>query len=751
MIPSKYSVHDVWTKDELLTKVLIDRIRECGRYSPYNPEWQSLSTMIDYALKTVLAKKEELTNRLLDKLSEIGYIPLDRVASTPSVKFGEIDLSPDGTIGVDVYNTARADPNANGLMIQYALDIYLTGSCTPIFTVFLNGRTFNIRYAISPDSKRLAVLYEGKLTVWGLADCRILYQTEVAVDEDDTEVLWSGDSEKAIITHHGGFRVFRVDDGTTYDIIGYLNDRSGDILVNEDASEFVYCNSSGIYRSAYGKQPELVVGSDIDFRTCYLVRSAGVDWVLIDNGIYRIDQDGLKKVKDADLNVDTDPNRFEEIMGDFMSQRLNDRNSFVRHCSVRADGDRVSFTTRLGTRTHNILMDASSLTCESFVTEGDSPETCVLRDGDRTELLCDGVNYIVTKSEDGEQSRLLIEVGGEKHPLGTCRFDTEAVYANGRIFVHKGRSIEVYDSKDLRLLMSRLAIDCDRWVICGSDKNGTVSLVKVEDVESDISRGSKAKLRFARMKAPDFQPDEFEDCFVIIDKVWNLRFSVAVRDDILFFYNRDGNRVKPVTLNRFTLRSKGMKRSSTRRSDESKFDARICELSGERIAVISLDDRDDKKPRATIRIISCGRDRTSELCEVSKHDESGSLMATSITDAFVLVQDGHGHVVVQFGTGAAPKICSRDADSRRQYPEKGYIEGTVVEHDGETCIIRGSDGTYSRFDARMNRLGAIRDHREKSRAPYTSNVKIPLNKEFKASFGKIVQNYGVFFCLKGVQ
>lgn len=753
---SKYSVHDVWTNEDLLTDVLIARIEECGHYAPYNEEWQCLSTMIDYALKTELAKKEGPTSRLVEKLSKIGYVPLDRIATVPTVKFGALTLSEDGTVGVNEQSIALSEPSSHKLCIYTSLDVYLTGRCYPIFSIILKGKSDPI-YAISPDSKKLAVINGDQVTVWGLADCRILFRT-TSNDEDGRKrnLLWSGNSEKIVITHNLGFRIIPIDESEEEEISAAIDGKNSNILTNDDASEFYYYEGNVIFHATGEGFARPVDDGDMEIGTCYLLHNKEGYWALIDGSAYRIENNELTYVKDVDENVDTDPYRFEEIVADFMSQRLNEDTRYDKNTAIWIDGSDVVFGTALrGRNTHYCVISSEDLTYYKYV--GKEQETGFISEhGDRFEPIDEEYSFKVTRPEKGEQSRFFLVKGDEQIPLGTCRFDAAAVILDGKLYLHKGKTIEVYDLNGYKLLLSTMAINADQWIICGTDGKGTVSLAKVEDVQSTLEEGSFARIRFGRMKAPYFTLDEFKDCSVKVNKVWNLKFSISVRDNILFYFNRDGNRIKPVTLSRYNMKSGNMRHSSTIKCDESKFDARMCELSGERIAVVSLDDLDknpSEDPRITIRIVDCNHNGDPETCDISKtDDESGHLPVSGIADAFVLKNADNECIVVQFSSDKVPLICSRDADSRVQYPEKnGYVHGTVVSHDGETCIVRETDGSYSRYEAKLTRLEGLPGYTEQPKKVKWPRNEIPLNRKFRTSFGTIVQNSGVFFCLKDTE
>lgn len=754
---SQHNVHDVWTNEDLLTDVLIARIEECGHYAPYNEEWQCLSTMIDYALKTELAKREGPTSRLIKKLSEIGYVPLDRIATVPSVKFGALTLSDDGTVGVNEQSIALSEPSSHKLRIYTSLDVYLTGRCYPIFSILLRGKSDPI-FAISPDSKKLAVINGEQVTVWGLADCRILFRT-TSNDEDGRKrnLLWSGNSEKIVITHDIGFRIIPIDGSEEGNITASIIGKNSNILTNDDASEFYYCENNVIFHASEDEGfARAVDDDDMDIGTCYLLHNKGGYWALIDGSAYLVKDNKLSYVKDVDPEVDTDPYRFEEIVADFMSQRLNDDTRYDKNTAIWIDGSDVVFGTALrGRNTHYCVISSEDLSYYKYV--GKEQETGFISEhGDRLETIDEEYSFKITRPEKGEQSRFFLVRDDEQIPLGTCRFDAAAVIFDGKLFIHKGTTIEVYELNGYKLLLSTLAINADQWIICGTDGNGTVSLAKVEDVQSTLEEGSFARIRFGRMKAPSFTLDEFRDCSIEVNKVWNLKFSIAVKDNILFYFNRDGNRIKPVTLSRYNMKSGNMRRSSTIKCDESKFDVRMCELSGGRIAVVSLDDLDknpSEDPRITVRIVDCNHVVDPETCDISKADnESGHLPVSGISDAFVLRDADNECVVVQFNSAKVPLICSRDADSRAQYPEKnGYVHGTVVAHDGETCIVRDMDGSYSRYDAKLNRLEDMPDYPEEPKKVKWPMNEIPLNREFRTSFGTILQNSGVFFFLKDTE
>lgn len=754
---SQLSVHDVWTNEDLLTDVLIARIEECGHYAPYNEEWQCLSTMIDYALKTELAKKEGPTSRLVEKLSKIGYVPLDRIATVPSVKYGALTLSDDGTVGVNEQSIALSEPSSHKLCIYTSLDVYLTGRCYPIFSIILKGKSDPI-YSISPDSKKLAVINGEQVTVWGLADCRILFRT-TSNDEDGRKrnLLWSGNSEKIVITHNLGFRIIPIDGSEEESITASIEGKNSNILTNDDASEFYYYERYAIFHATKGEGfAKVIDDDDVCVDICYLLHNNHGYWALINGFAYRIDDDKLIYAGDVDPEVDTDPSRFEEILADFMSQKLSEDNHYDRNSWIEITEDEVVFATVLrGRNTHYCVVSSKDLSFHKYV---DAPEKTDYLPyyGDRIESIDDVYGFKVTRPEKGEQSRFYLTKGEEQIPLGTCRFDADAVIVNGKLFIHKGTTIEVYDLDGYKLLMSTMSINVEQWVICGSDSKGTISLAKIEDVESTLEEGSFARIRFGRMKAPSFTLDEFKDCSIEVNKVWNLKFSIAVKDNILFFFNRDGNRIKPVTLSRYNMKSGNMRRSSTIKCDESKFDARMCELSGERIAVVSLDDLDknpSEDPRITIRIVDCNHSGDPETCDISKADnESGYLPVSGIADAFVLKDSDNECIVVQFSSDKVPLICSRDADSRVQYPEKnGYVHGTVVSHDGETCIVRETDGSYSRYEAKLTRLEGLPGYTEQPKKVKWPRNEIPLNRKFRTSFGTIVQNSGVFFCLKDTE
>ncbi len=743
------SVHDVWTDDDRLVETILRRIEDCGRYSPYNPEWQSLSTMIDYALKTKLAKNEKAF-RIIDKLSEIGYIPLNRIASSPSVRLGELTTSEDGVIGINEYEGAPTGGSNSALAYSSCIDVFLTGCCTPIFTVFLLGIPRRPEYAISPDSRKLAILHDNRLTVWGLADCRILLDTCVINLDGEFHITWSRNSEKILIYGGPYFRTVEYDTGCE-DKVCFANIKGiKQLVTNDDASEFVYHNGEYIYIASKDRGIPKLLNEDTEFYSCYLVRSRGDYWALLDGSAYLVKDDILEYRGDIDESVDTDPLRFEEIVVEQLSDDRSLKDNSYEDCTAEVRGDEVVFKTipHLG-RTHWLVISADSLEYEKFIE--DDGETPIFSAFFGKEIeIGQGVSYRVEPRKGMMSANLFLLIDGKEYPLGPCRSNAVVAYAKGKVFVYRGKTVDVYDRESMRLLKSILAMDTDRWIITGTDTKGTISLVKIEDVVSDFEEGSNVRILFARMKAPDFKLDVFEGCYIELDKVWNLKFSLSVRDNIVFCYNRDGNRVKPLTLNRYVLKSGGMKRSSTMKTDESKFNAFLCELSGERLAVVSLDDLDENpnaEPRATIRIVGFG-DGSSETCDISKKKD-GHLYVSGIQDAFVLSKDGHEFVVVQFSTRGSALICSRDAGSRTQYPSKeGYVEGLVVSHDGETCIVRRPDGSYARYGARLEALEESLEFTEK-RKELREDSNIPLNRVLPTSFGRIVQNGGAFFCLLG--
>ena len=459
---SKHSVHDVWTNEELLTDVIIARIDECGHYAPYNEEWQCLSTMIDYALKTGLAKKEGPTSRLLEKLSEIGYVPLDRIATVPSVKYGALTLSDDGTVGVNEQSIALSEPSSHKLCIYTSLDVYLTGRCYPIFSIILKGKSDPV-YSISHDSKKLAVINGEQVTVWGLADCRILFRT-TSNDEDrkTRNLLWSGNSEKIVITHNIGFRIIPIDGSEEENITASIDGKNSNILTNEDASEFYYYERNVIFHASEDEGfARPVDDGDLEIGTCYLIHNKDGYWALIDGSAYRIEDDKLSYVKDVDEEVDADPYRFEEIVADFMSQRLNEDTRYDKNTAIWIDGSDVVFGTALrGRNTHYCVISSEDLSCYKYIDK--EVETGFISEhGERIESIDEEYSFKVTRPEKGEQSRFFLLKGDEQIPLGTCRFDADAVILNGKLFIHKGTTIEVYDLNGYKLLLSTMAINAD--------------------------------------------------------------------------------------------------------------------------------------------------------------------------------------------------------------------------------------------------------------------------------------------------
>ncbi len=742
------SVHDIWTHEDLLVETLVRRIDECGRYSPYNPEWQSLSTMIDYALKTKLAKKD--VSRLLEKLATIGYVPLSRISSSPSIRLGWISLSEDGVIGLNVMQEVAQDGYGRDIVYDTCIDVFLTGECMPVFTVFLRGTFHDPDILVSPDSTMLAVLQENRLTVWGLADCRILLEVTIANSRGTRHILWSRDNSKVVIYSETYFDSIDVDLGKEERVCGKMLGRVDSIATNDDGTEFVYCDEEFLYYSSADTEMPVLLNNDLVYNTCLVLRSKEKFWAIIDNSVYQLADGRLEHHVDIDGSIDLTPRRFEEVLGDNMSDAFDGESFFGGGCTVEEDGEHLIFKNRLGQgRTHRFVISVEDLSYEKSV--GGFEETRLNPFHGQDPIgIGPGLAYRIDRSQKKTFTFILIK-DGKEIPLGRCRGNTVAAYAKGRLFVHKGRTVEVYDLQSMEMIRSILALDIDRWMYCGTDTKGVVSLVRLEDVVSVTGEGSYAKIQFARLKAPGFRLDVFQGGYIELDKVWNLKFSLAVRDNIVFFYKRDGNRVKPITLNRNTFKSGQMKRSTSRRTDASKFDARIDELSGERVAIVSMDDLDDNpnaEPRITIRIMDCNTGE-SELCDISKRGESGHLDVSGIGDSFVLREDGREYVVVQFRSSKTPLVCSRDADSRIQYPlEGGYVEGTVVSHDERSCVIRGEYGSFARYDARLQRLEDVAGPSESKKDIIGGLSSIPLNKEVRTSFGRIVQNGGAFFCLK---
>ena len=198
MKEKEMSVSDVWLDSNTLAQTLVERIKKCGVYSPYNEEWQSLSTMIDYALKWI--KDDSDRQLILDELKRICYVPLYDISKTAAVKLGWIKTSPDGKIGVNIYQTACSDGMTTGLIYENCLTRFLTGKCIPLFSIVLKGLTTDARFSLSPDSKKIAVLSNNVLTVWGIATCEILYRKHLSRIHDNSDILWSNDSTKIILT-----------------------------------------------------------------------------------------------------------------------------------------------------------------------------------------------------------------------------------------------------------------------------------------------------------------------------------------------------------------------------------------------------------------------------------------------------------------------------------------------------------------------------------------------------------------------
>lgn len=749
----RYSVHDIWANDELLTTMVIRFIEESGRYEEFNKQWQVRSTMIDYALKR-LKKNQECQRRILDKLSKIGYVPLFRVSNEPSIRPGELLLSSDGVIGVNIHHATVSNADYC-TSFEDSIDVILTGSCQPIFTIVEKDLKHNTRVSISPDSKKLAVVAADTLTVWDIAECRTIYVKRFDPDYDNRQVFWSGDSKSVIRTHYRGFLVTDVETRQQRDVSYPLLDSDPtNIIVNDDATEFIFLHENDIKLISKTSQFGVIESDNPYLDQCYLVKSKDSIWALLGDEYYLIEDGELVLKGCLDDAVDSNPYRFSDVIGDYGTQSFFERDSFSGHCDVIRDGLDVIFKTDMGMNgTHYIVIESDSLEMDQW-REPEQMQHPIISKNEKQYLNEDYAYLVKNVGHEGE-SRFFLFDGNEEIPMGTCRYDAKALLVNDKIFIHKGRTIEVYDCNDLQKpLFVRDAFDTDKWAIAGSDSDGTVYLVKATEVQKG-EEGSNAKILFARMNAPDFKLKTVEDAFIEVDKVWNLRFGLVLRNGIVFHYNRDGNRVKPVTLNRYKLLSKKMVPSYTLRCDESKFSSRICELSDHRVAVVSLDELEDnplKESRVTIRFLDCNDAMKSEMCDLTKTSSIGHFKVIGIQEVICLDYDGVDHVIVQFLTPDGSIICSTDSRTRKRFPEKsGLIKGVIVGSDRHILVVRDEYGKYSLYDARLNLLESDASFKEPDKETKWLESSIPLNKSVDTNFGRILQTSGVFFCLNNTE
>lgn len=723
-------------------------------YNKYNTEWLTLSTAIDYAMKTILKDSPDSLEKIRQALSGIGYIPLYRTSATPSIRLGGIYLSPDGTVGVNYIDATRLGINDSAFFTDEVLDVYTTGNCNPLFTIFLKDGEGRCVFSVSPDSTRLSVYSNGKIQVWNICECRIAHETALHVNKDEgIQLFWSGNGNRLMVAHHGG--VSSIDLETeNVENFQMLTEKHSQYATNDDGSVVVCIGSHGIQYSTVADSFHTLDFDDYDLNCfSYLLEySKQRFWLLVESRCYVISPDGVEFVGQYDQTVDIDSYRMSEILSDHILLSDSEQHSYGMNCSVNCDGMFVEFLTKGGSyRTHVCRMSIDTLECDKYIEESDDLIKCHrIEKGPRP--LNELYNYEVRCSDHSGMGQLYFIRGQTEIPMGPARADAEALDVNGKIFIHRGRTIDVYDSETLKHLKSVLATDTDRWVFSGTDINGTISLIKVDDVDSTMEDGSSARISFARMKAPDFKLDIFEDCRIRVDKVWNLCFSIATRDQIVWYYNRDGNRVKPVTLNRLKLKSGKMMRSSTYKSDESKFDVDIVELEGHRIALLSMDKLDNNPNAdigATLRIIDCisGDSKHFDLHRFGNEDGK-HIDISGIFKVVRAVKDGNEYVIAEFDSNLGSLICSREVKSGRQFPEgTGYLKGKLLVCDGESCTVRTLGGNLERFDATLQPSDTVPEELLEERRRHNYSYEIPIGRTWNTSFGKIVQNNGVFFCL----
>ena len=754
MQQEEMSVSDVWLSPKRLVQTLVERIRQCGVYSPYNEEWQSLSTMIDYALKWLKGKPE--SQSILDELKKIGYNPLFDVSETASIKLGWIRTSPDGKIGINIYQTATSDGNTSGLLYENCLTLFLTGRCLPLYSIMLKGLQEDVKYAISPDSRKLAILARQTLSVWSIARCEIIFRKPLSKVHDDSTILWSGNSNKIILTYYGGFRVLDIRTSEENVVQANLNKTVENIVTNEDATEFMFMKDGHIEYTMSGPFNISVLTEDMDFTKSFILRTRDGFWALIDDRYYRLEDGNLVLKGNLDPSVDVDPYRFEEILGDHMDSEFAQRDFRVRHCSVERDGPNIVFLSGTDARrTHVCTVDIESLDYEIKIIEQERTSDFIRDDSDIYELN-EEYSYTIRRAGSDTTARFILISGKDEIPLGTCRNDAQAIYADGKVFIHKGTRIEIYDSKSLELIKSFNSMDAERWIISGTDRDGTVSLVRLEDMVSDIGNGTNARVKFARLKAPEFKLDVFEGSSLQINNEWNLKFRMDVKDNILFCYHRDANRLKPVTLYRYILQSGALKESFTLNSNEGLFSSKVCPLRDGRVAIISMDNLEDSKDKEPkVELYTSEPDPSSGLKrrDLTKTKIGEHLEASGISDAFALYSDGSEHIVVQFFNHSGGMICSRDTEKWIQYPlGDRFLKGRVVFHDDVFCIIKDDTGAYSRYDARLNLVESdVQFDEAPPMPPKESPYSVPLNKAIQTSCGKVIQNYGVFFILESTE
>ena len=756
------SAYEIWANEDSLTELLKRRIKELGSYRKYDKEWMAISTAIDYAMKTTLKDSPDRLNEIREVLSDIGYVPL-RTSSAPSLRLGELILSPDGVIGVNLTDSPRKSMMDNAFVYDQILDVFTTGNCRPIFSILLEGERPNCTISISPDSTKIAIHCSNDLWIWSIIDCRIIYWNKVHLNQEDfIHLFWSGNGKKLfVITPH---KASSLDVNTNeVDEFSLMVGKYHQIVTNEDGSVLVTPSQGLLYYSTLNEPFNYVrySGPSLDRNPYRLIYAQNKFWLLVEGQVYSIDRDGTELVGNYDNElIDIDSGRLSTIMMDYTKQDLDEKWRPLTHCSLKRDGMFVEALTLGGNdMTHVCRISIEDLSCKKTIEyrkDWHDKFNEIRYNQDEPEPLNEMYNYIIRHPDTPGIGQVYFIKGQEEIPMGPARTDAQALDVNGKIFLHRGRTIDIYDSETLEHLKSILAMDTEKWYYSGTDINGTISLVKVEDVKADSDEGSTAKILFGRMKAPSFKLDVFEDCCITVDKVWNLKFSIATRDQIVWYYNRDGDRVKPVSLHRLKLKSGKMMRSSTYKSDESKYDVNIAELDNDRIALLSMDKLDNNPNAdigATMRIIDCDTGDSLNYFDLHRFGYEGDkhIEISSVLDVRRMVADGEEYVLAQFFSNIGNLVCSRSVKSGTQYPEgKQYLKGIILSCRGDVCTISYDDEDFSSgcYDARLRPVDAEPDELPDlpKKAPYGGGI--PFNKQWKLSFGTICQNNGAFFCLK---
>ena len=758
------SAYETWANEDSVTEILIRRIKQLGAYRKGDEEWMAISTAIDYAMKTTLKDSPDKLNEIRKVLSEIGYVPL-RTSSTPSLRLGELVLSPDGVIGVNHADSPRQSKIDGAFVYDHILDVFTTGNCRPIFSIFLEGKGPDCIFSISPDSTKIAIHCSNQLWIWQISDCRIIYRNGVHLDKEDfIKLFWSGNSKKLfVVTPHKASSIDmdteEIDDfsmfvGKYHQVVTNLD---GSVLVTPSHGMINYSTLNEPFNHIKYDGPSL---EDYPYRMIY---AQGKFWILVEGQIYSINPDKVEYVGDYDEDlIDIDPNRFSTIMMDYTKQDHDEKWSPLTHCSLKRDGMFVEALTLGGNdMTHVCWISIEDLSCRKTLEyrEGWHDVFDENRyDQEEPEPLNETYSYIIRSQGRSGIGQVYFIRGQEEIPMGPARTDAQALDVNGKIYLHRGRTIDIYDSETLEHLKSILAMDTEKWYYSGTDANGTISLVKIEDVKADSEHGSTAKILFGRMKAPRFKLDVFEGCSITVNKVWNLKFSIAIRDQIVWYYNRDGDRVKPVSLHRLKLKSDNMMRSSTYKSDESKYDVNIAELDNDRIALLSMDKLENNPNAdigATMRILDCNDGTSLNYFDLHKFGYEGDkhIEISTVLDVRRMVADGEEYVLAQFYSNVGNLVCSRSVKSGTQYPEgTQYLKGIIISCKGEVCTIMDHEKTSSKcYDAKLNPVDEEPDELPDVPKKVPRGGEIPFNKQWKLSFGTICQNNGAFFCLKNTE